>query len=226
MVILDSSVKKYAKLWIQSWESTESSCSLWKYHGHASKSRIYNIYSMSKPPRPHHRPIKSSVWEESQDTNLCEVWRMWAWNLPQVNAFLQFSSVLWVREPERLWLWEAGESWLSTQSGGVCGSCGSNLVSESTHWLSVGTWCHPQPAKWEPGWLSCGAQVPMVSTIHLDVDSSVSDHILLSSVLSALTDGCWDFNLQTFLANNTVCVKCLLPPWKPLRDLVMSLQKC
>ena len=219
-------MRKYAKLWIWAWESAESPCYLWKYHGHASKSRIYNPYSISELPHPHHRPIKSSVWEGSQGTDLCKVWSKWVWNPPQVDAFLWFPSVLWVREPECLWLCEAGESWLSTESGGACGSCGSNLASESTYRLSVGTCCHPQLAKREPGQLSCGAQVPTVSTVHLDFDGSVSAYMLFSSVFPAVTDGCWGFNLQTFLANNTVCVKCLLPRWKSPRDLVMNLLKC
>lgn len=80
-------------LWIQAWESAKSPCYWWKYHGRASKSRIYHLCSISEP-------MKSSLWEGSQGTDLWEIWRKWAWNLPQVDAFLQFPSVLCIRESE------------------------------------------------------------------------------------------------------------------------------
>lgn len=127
---------------------------------------------------------------------------------------------------------------MSKLSGGVSGSCGSNLVRESAYGPSVGTCCHPRLAECEPGQLNCGGQIPTgwralglmsMATIPLGFADSVPACVLLSSVLSAVTDGCWGFNSQTFLANNTVRVKCSLPRgshWGPCEDhLVMNLQK-
>lgn len=124
---------------------------------------------------------------------------------------------------------------MSQQLGGVSGSCGSNLGRGSAYGSSVRTFCHPRLAECKPDlWRTdhhrwCATGLMTVATILLDFAGLVPACVLLSPVLSAVTEGCWGFTLQTFPANKTVRVKCSLPRGKPLGTcedhLVMNLQK-
>lgn len=118
---------------------------------------------------------------------------------------------------------------MSQQSGGVSGSCGSNLVRESAYWSLVGICYYPRLAEYEPGQLNYGGQIPTgwcahgiitVATIPLDFAGSDPACVLLSSVLSAVMESCLGFTLQTFSAKNPRMCKVLTPQGEATGDVV------
>lgn len=146
-----------------------------------------------------------------------------------MDAFLQSQSVLWVRESRGCDCMRQGRVGFEIRSQMVSVAAIAETWPESHHQSLVRTrgGCS-HLAKLKPGgWImenrfpQCGVPLGLLWP-PLTLASVIQSQFTCSAFC---TDGVWGFNLQTFLAYNTLCGEYLFPRWKPLTDLVMNLQK-